>query len=155
MSHGQSHTVFDDWKSSKDTFSFCLGEIRPGERGTDDIGWRRGTRGTQREVVISSYFDSFPLRNEGSVSMWRWTRAGERAQWVKGLAAKPDALSSVPGTHMVERQNRPQKIVSWYLYVCVHASTCEHTYKYTLNHIYVHAYIWITNGYILDISQLN
>lgn len=31
--------------------------------------------------------------------------AGEMAQPVKGAALKPDYLSSIPGTHMVERQN--------------------------------------------------
>ena len=28
------------------------------------------------------------------------------AQWVKALAAKLDNLSSIPGTHMVEEENR-------------------------------------------------
>jgi hypothetical protein len=30
------------------------------------------------------------------------TRAGEMAQWVKALAAKPDNLNSIPRTHMME-----------------------------------------------------
>jgi len=29
-------------------------------------------------------------------------KSGEKAQWVKVLATKPDDLSSIPGTHMVE-----------------------------------------------------
>lgn len=36
------------------------------------------------------------FKNEGS---------GKMAQWVKILAAKPDNLSSIPGTHVVEGEN--------------------------------------------------
>jgi len=31
--------------------------------------------------------------------------AGERAYWVKGLAAKSEDLSSIPRNHVVEREN--------------------------------------------------
>lgn len=37
-----------------------------------------------------------------STSLRRAHRAGERAEWVKGLASEPDNLSSIPGTNMVD-----------------------------------------------------
>ena len=37
--------------------------------------------------------------------------AGEMSWWAKLLAAKPDALSQNPRTHLVEGENRPQKVV--------------------------------------------
>ena len=38
------------------------------------------------------------------------SRASEMVQQVKVLAAKPDDLSSIPGTHTVERENGLLKV---------------------------------------------
>lgn len=48
------------------------------------------------------------------------SRASERAQWVKVLAANPNDRSLVPGTHMVEREQPPQVILSQCVSWCVH-----------------------------------
>ncbi|EDL76968.1 rCG25235 [Rattus norvegicus] len=57
---------------------------------------------------------------------------GKMAQQVKALAAKPEVLSSIPGTHP-HHGRRPQastscplhSCVPWYMHVCVHAYTCS------------------------------
>jgi hypothetical protein len=33
-------------------------------------------------------------------------KANERAQWVRELAVRPKNMSSIPGMHMVERENQ-------------------------------------------------
>lgn len=54
--------------------------------------------------------------------------ADEMAQLVKGLAAKPADLSSIPGIHMVEGEQAPSNCS-----LCVHHGTgaCAHTYIHT------------------------
>lgn len=53
--------------------------------------------------------------------------AGKVSQCVKGLAAKVDSLSSIPGTHMVEGEN-------WFLL------SCPLTYTCAPRHIQLHVY---------------
>lgn len=53
--------------------------------------------------------------------------AGKMSQRVKGLAAKVDSLSSIPGTHTVEREN-------WFLLSCPLTYTCAPW------HIQLHVY---------------
>lgn len=62
--------------------------------------------------------------------------AGRIAKWLNVLAAKPDDLSSVLGTHMVKGENQFPQIVFWLpparssLYMCTSAPvcTCTHTH---------------------------
>lgn len=52
-------------------------------------------------------------------------RAGDRAQWIKVLDTKPEALSSIPGSHMVEGE------LTYKLSSALHTGTSTH-----LLHIY-------------------
>ena len=54
--------------------------------------------------VFSEAFSDYPFIK----SFWE---AGEMAQWVKVPAAKPDHLSSIPGTNMVEKENQLLQVV--------------------------------------------
>lgn len=50
--------------------------------------------------------------------------AGEMAQWVKGLAAAPDDLSSSLGIHMVDLENQLTKVsLNFHMWVCTHIHT--------------------------------
>ena len=40
-----------------------------------------------------------------------YLKGGETAQWVKGLAAKSDDLSSILGTHKVEGESQLLQVV--------------------------------------------
>lgn len=40
--------------------------------------------------------------------------AGEVAQWEKGLAAKPDDLSSIPEAHLMEEEDCFPQAVLWF-----------------------------------------
>lgn len=62
--------------------------------------------------------------------------AKEIAKWVNVLATKPDVLSSIPRTPIVERENRLPQVILW------PPHTLQHTWPYT-NH--VHANIQYTN----------
>lgn len=59
--------------------------------------------------------------------MCSWT--GEMAQWIKTLAAKPDKYNSIPGPHMVERENK--------LICCLLTSTGQNTHTHMQT--YMHA----------------
>lgn len=63
--------------------------------------------------------------------------ASEMAQRVKSLATKPNDLNLVPGTHMVEGENRLSSSVSWFPYVHamwnVHTLINTHKIKYNKN----------------------
>lgn len=61
--------------------------------------------------------------------MCSWT--GEMAQWIKTLAAKPDNYNSIPGPHMVEREN---KLIS-----CLLTSTGQNTHTHMQT--YIHALV--------------
>lgn len=57
-------------------------------------------------------------------------RTGKVAQWVKALAAKPDNLSSIPGTLMVEGKTQLLKVFSdlqTHTGTCTHSHICIHT----------------------------
>lgn len=65
--------------------------------------------------------------------------AGEMTEWVKALASKPEDLSLIPGSHMVEGENL-HKVVLWFQpYVYTHTSTHKTTHINTYNKI---IYIW-------------
>lgn len=57
--------------------------------------------------------------------------SGEMAQWVKAIVAKPDDLSLIPGSHLVEEENElipvscppTSACVPWYRYVGEHTHT--------------------------------
>lgn len=55
-----------------------------------------------------------------TLHLLKWSLA-EMAQWVKALATKPDSLSLISRTYMVEGENLSLKVVSdrhvlWYLH---------------------------------------
>lgn len=56
--------------------------------------------------------------------MW----AGETVQQVKALTSKPDNLSSIPSTHLVEGEDSPQVVLRVLL---VQSDTCIHTHTHT------------------------
>jgi hypothetical protein len=69
-------------------------------------------------------------------------------QQVKVLAAKPDDLSSIPRTHMIERETscslntiRIQSQVCTYTPVQTHMYTRVYTYIHTCAYICMHTYI--------------
>lgn len=130
VSPGQkSHSVW--WlEIFKDTLSFGLGGMTGQEKEEEDIRQRRGIQGAWREAGMSSYFISFSFQECEGVKV-NVKMAWGQARGLSGLAAKPEDLSSNPGPHMVEGQNRLQKIVLWYLlvHVCIHI-------PYTHNHIH-------------------
>ena len=45
------------------------------------------------------------------------------AYWGKGLATKPDDLSLIPGTHMMESENQFSQVVLWASHACIHTHT--------------------------------
>lgn len=57
------------------------------------------------------------------------------AQWIKMLADKPDKYRSVPGSHMLERENK--------LRSCLLASTGVHSHANTraCTHTHMHAFM--------------
>lgn len=58
--------------------------------------------------------------------------AGEAAQQAKALAAKSEDLSSIPGTHVVEKEKRFLKVVL--KPSCAVAHRRIHTYTHTHTH---------------------
>lgn len=59
------------------------------------------------------------------------------AQWGKVLAAKPDNLSSIPRTHIVERERLLLLVVLWPPHMhCGHTPACVHTCAHTHSHIH-------------------
>lgn len=61
--------------------------------------------------------------------------AGKMAQQVTtALAARHEDLSLTPGSHMVEGEKQPLKVVLWTPHVhCGTHSTHKHTYLYTIS----------------------
>lgn len=49
---------------------------------------------------------------------YRLLKASGMTQQVQVTAAKPDSLSSIPGTHMVKGKNRLRQAVPWLPQVC-------------------------------------
>jgi hypothetical protein len=62
-----------------------------------------------------------------NVVMW----SSKTAQREEGLAAKPENLSPIPGTHMVERESK----LSSDFHTCAHIYTCAHMHVYACNKI--------------------
>lgn len=161
---GRSHTVFGDWKSSRTRCLLAWVGRQVRRKEEEDIRQRRGIQGAWREVGMSSYFISFSFQECEGVKV-NVKMAWGQARGLSGLAAKPEDLSSNPGPHMVEGQNRLQKIVLWYLlvHVCIHIPyTHNHIHKRcicTHTHYQIHnmhmIYIWIANGDSLDIKKSN
>lgn len=57
-------------------------------------------------------------------------RAGDRDQWVRVLATKPEDLSSIPESHMVEGELTPSCPL---LFLWVPQHTCLHTHNKSKN----------------------
>jgi len=65
--------------------------------------------------------------------------------WVKVPAAKPDDLSSIPGTHMMERETKPLSScpltsTECHMHARAHTHVHIHTHVYTHKHTNTHKY---------------
>lgn len=66
-------------------------------------------------------------RSVGLVLKIKTVRGDEITQWVKALAAKPDDLSSIPGTHLMEAENLCKLVSDLQTHAVPHIKT--HTNK--------------------------
>lgn len=57
----------------------------------------------------------------------------EMAHWVKTLAAKPESPSSIPRTHMVEKENLLLHVVLWSPHTCHDTQKHIHRDPHTIN----------------------
>ena len=76
-----------------------------------DIGWgrnREGEREEKRNGVSMHCLTPGRLKKKDLLLTKQCTRDSEMAQRTEVLVAKPNNLSSIPGTHMVERESAPQ-----------------------------------------------
>lgn len=56
------------------------------------------------EIILSLDFEMVDFQNS-------YLRTIKMAQWVKVFAAKPEDLSSIPGTYMIKGENLLPKVV--------------------------------------------
>lgn len=75
------------------------------------------------------------------------------AKWIKGLASKPDNLSSHPGTHVGKRKNYlPQVVLGPSHLYCGMLKTQAHTCMHN-KEILTHATAWLTFEHRLQVNK--